>query len=227
MRASLVRDLARGGDDPWRPKGEEHRRQIEAQIVELDRTIADLEEEVAARRTWNLENDGIQWWHDELTALVEGLELFFHPDQGLYADVQERLAFADEIEARSVSGDDVARRWRSAIASIADREACPAYGGLTIEPQIGLVPLRRDPDSGLWEFVHLQTGQEPRIDPATGRWRVTEATGLVFVLLPAGEFAMAPRRARSMGRTTTRWRRRTTVPCTRWTSVPSSCRSTR
>ncbi|MFQ5655720.1 MAG: formylglycine-generating enzyme family protein, partial [Planctomycetota bacterium] len=73
--------------------------------------------------------------------------------------------------------------------SIADREECPLYDGLELEPQLGLVPVGRDPHSGLWEFGHLQTGEIPRRDRG-GRLVITEETGLVFVLIPGGVFWM-------------------------------------
>jgi formylglycine-generating enzyme required for sulfatase activity len=55
-----------------------------------------------------------------------------------------------------------------------------------LEPPVGLVPLHRDPRSGLWEFWHVLTGDRPEIDPATDRWRMTAETGIVLVLLPGG-----------------------------------------
>jgi hypothetical protein len=43
-----------------------------------------------------------------------------------------------------------------ATAAIA---ASPKYGGLKLEPQLGLLPIGLDPESGLWEFAHLATGE--------------------------------------------------------------------
>ena len=62
-----------------------------------------------------------------------------------------------------------------------------------IRPQIGLIPIGRNGDSGLWEFSHLQTGvpPEPSPDPqGDNRWRLTADTGLIFVLIPGGTFWM-------------------------------------
>lgn len=53
---------------------------------------------------------------------------------------------------------------------------------------MGLVPIGRDADSGLWEFAHLQTGEAPL--RKNGKLVLTEETGLVFVLLPGGAFKM-------------------------------------
>jgi formylglycine-generating enzyme required for sulfatase activity len=76
------------------------------------------------------------------------------------------------------------------IEAIADERRSPQYRGLRIEPQVGLVPVGQDPDSGLFEFAHLQTGEPPARDPVTGRLVPTENAGLVFVLLPRGSFLM-------------------------------------
>ncbi|MBI4880854.1 MAG: SUMF1/EgtB/PvdO family nonheme iron enzyme [Planctomycetes bacterium] len=54
---------------------------------------------------------------------------------------------------------------------------------------MGLVPIGRDPDSGLWEFWHVQTGEKPARDEQ-GRLVLTGQTGMVFVLIPAGTFWM-------------------------------------
>jgi len=71
-----------------------------------------------------------------------------------------------------------------AAASIADAGECPAYRGLFLAPQLGLVPLGRDPKSGLWEFVLPQSGTLPERGP--DGLALTPASGLVFVLLPGG-----------------------------------------
>jgi formylglycine-generating enzyme required for sulfatase activity len=54
---------------------------------------------------------------------------------------------------------------------------------------VGLVPIGADPDSGLWEFWHVESGDEPLRD-RQGVLQPTEETGLIFVLLPGGEFQM-------------------------------------
>jgi len=55
-----------------------------------------------------------------------------------------------------------------------------------LEPQAGLVPLRVDPVSGLWEFWHVEGGERPALDPDADRWAMVADTGLVLVLLPGG-----------------------------------------
>ena len=121
--------------------------------------------------------------------LLEDLDALRSDAGGLVTDVRRRLEFARAVGERTLTGAEATARWSAAITSIADAAECPAYGGLVIEPQVGLLPLARNPDSGLWEFAHLQTGEPPALDP-DGRVVVTPETGMVFVLLPGGPFTM-------------------------------------
>jgi formylglycine-generating enzyme required for sulfatase activity len=107
-------------------------------------------------------------------------------------DVKARLHFARTVEKRSIH--DVRALWDEAIASIADEILCPQYKGLKIKPIMGLVPIGQDPDSGLWEFAHIQTGEIPLRD-MDGRLMLDEGVGLVLVLIPGGSFKMGARLA--------------------------------
>jgi formylglycine-generating enzyme required for sulfatase activity len=134
-------------------------------------------------------NQQDEFHHEHLSALVAGLEGFVDPDPrvGTIARVRDRLAFASSVVEESVTQHRA--EWNEAIRSIANVETCPAYGGLVIAPQVGLVPVGRDPQSGLWEFVHLRTGAIPVRDDR-GRLIVTGETGVVLVLLPGGCYWM-------------------------------------
>jgi formylglycine-generating enzyme required for sulfatase activity/serine/threonine protein kinase len=131
-----------------------------------------------------------RWWHDQLTRLIDSLRVFGASDPpGPFEDVLARLTFAEEIEERSRTGAEASARWAEACASIRDPAQCPRYAGLELAPQLGLLPIGRDPASGLWEFVHLQTGEAPERTPE-GKLRLAPGTGLVLVLLPGGTFSM-------------------------------------
>ncbi len=87
--------------------------------------------------------------------------------------------------SRRVERDSLVTRaedWRVAIRSIRDS---PVYKGLLLKPQLGLVPIGPDPDSGLWEFWHVLSGDEPLRD-GNGRIVPDEGMGIVLVLLPSG-----------------------------------------
>jgi serine/threonine protein kinase/formylglycine-generating enzyme required for sulfatase activity/uncharacterized coiled-coil protein SlyX len=166
--------------------------ELEQKITEREQSISELQETVKERRTWRFSDDQVQWQHDTLAGLVTDLETFVDPDpkKGTLASVKERLAFANSIEQRSITGPQAAAKWAEAIADIGKLEV---YGGLQINPQVGLMPLRRDPRSGLWEFWHIQTGTQPEPNPddeAANPWILTGDTGLVFVLIPGGTFWM-------------------------------------
>jgi formylglycine-generating enzyme required for sulfatase activity/predicted Ser/Thr protein kinase len=117
------------------------------------------------------------WQHGVLEKLVEGIEDLTRPVTGLEARLEKRLSAAREWKGA----------WEEAIRSIA-RE-CPCYGGLEIPPQDGLIPLGRDRDSGLWEFLAPLPEATLERD-ARGKIEDPFAEGLVLVLLPGGSFSM-------------------------------------
>ena len=153
-----------------------------------ERTLEELREGVITDsagpdKPWVFATDEEQWEHDTLAELVARLRELAEPEHGLLARVRDRLRWAREVEQRTIAEYEL--EWDDAIASIADPEDCPKYGGLQIVPQLGLVPLWRDEESGLWEFLHLASGEEPEVGD-DGRWEIREATGIVFVLIPGG-----------------------------------------
>jgi serine/threonine protein kinase/formylglycine-generating enzyme required for sulfatase activity len=174
------------------------RRRREEELLALTAKTTALEESVAARRTWSFAERDDGWWHAQLSALVADLQSFVDPRTGLCSagtnpehgwGMEKRLEFARTLEDRSVRGAPALQRWAEAIASIRDPAQCPAYGGLEIAPQLGLLPIGRDPDSRLWEFADLGTGEPAERGP-DGRLRGIEGSGLVLVLIPGGKFQM-------------------------------------
>ncbi len=138
------------------------------------------------------------WQRETLARLVEQLSQF--ASGGALADVEDRLEWATQLDALTVSGPAAASAWEDAIASISDPTECPLYDGLVIAPQFGLFPLDKNPQ-GLWEFWHLLSGQQPLPNPnydpekeEFNRWVITEDTGIVFVLIPGGSFRMGAER---------------------------------
>ena len=119
-----------------------------------------------------------------LKSVLGGLMAAFDRLQARVPFVEERRRLADTLRARTV--DRVATAWDECIDDIAESDT---YDGLEIDPQVGLVPLRRDPQSRLWEFWHPLSGERPEVTDTTGPL-VTEAMGMVFVLIPGGTFVM-------------------------------------
>ena len=116
-------------------------------------------------------------------------------------DVRQRLAWAEAVERLTLDHPGAAFTWEQARTAIAASER---YRQQPIElmPQLGLVPLGENPATGLWEFYDLRSAWDPAqsIDTASslaiprhdssGHVAVGAATGIVFVLVPGGEFLM-------------------------------------
>ncbi len=143
--------------------------------------IEALEARCRERRTWRFGDAQDEWWHRQLSMLEHGL-----------AELQAQLAIA-RVAAES---PQARKRWAAAVEGIATE---PKYAGIRwpsgqrLGKQLGLLPLGADPTTGLWEFVHLQTGAEPPLDDegrprrdAQGRLELAHDTGIIFVLLPSG-----------------------------------------
>ena len=92
-----------------------------------------------------------------------------------------------EAIAAMVDSDAYREAWRRFRAALSE-ESSP-YSGVSIEaPLPGLMPLGPDLDSGLWEFWHLASGQQPhrdadlglpgKVPPARGARRGGSRTGL-------------------------------------------------
>ena len=98
-------------------------------------------------------------------------------------------AAAAEAQRREV--ESRAKAWQEAIAAIEKHEL---YGGMKLREHEGLLPIGADPESKLWEFVHVASGTPgksiPARDPATGRIVPNGDMGIVLVLLPGGTFWM-------------------------------------
>lgn len=95
--------------------------------------------------------------------------------------------------AASSKAEDWVLAWGEASRSIADQVECPLYGGLQVFAHPELVPLRRNPETSLWEFWMPTSGERPALGPR-GEFIVTGETGLVFVLLPGGEGKLGSQR---------------------------------
>jgi formylglycine-generating enzyme required for sulfatase activity/serine/threonine protein kinase len=159
---------------------------IAARKAELARRLAALRDVCSERRTWRFSDSQLDWWHEQLSKLEADLAWLSQMNESaVTAHLTER--------ARS--------RWSEAIEGIA---RSPKYAGQRwpsgerLTPQAGLLPLGENPVTGLWEFVHLQTGVEPQLGAdgrvlrdAEGRLSLTPETGMVMVLLPGGRVPRA------------------------------------
>ena len=206
-----LQELERRADDLWPAKPEmipgyeawlREARELGGRLDEHVKALDELRAHgtPAAGNKWVFGTGEESWQHDNQEELVAGLRAFADPGHGRIAEVEKRLAFARSVEEQSVKGAKAAALWSEAIASIADPRASPEYEGLRIVPQVGLVPIGRDPRSKLWEFAHLETGAPAVRDPGTGELAFGEETGIVFVLIPGGSFDMGAQKQDPAGK---------------------------
>jgi serine/threonine protein kinase/formylglycine-generating enzyme required for sulfatase activity len=162
------------------------RQEVLAMVDQMPRFRQTLDE-VQERGTqsagvWTFAQPRDQALHASVLRLLDGLDGLASEGGGI-VDMEHRMAWAADLEQRSL--EEPAAAWAAAIADIADPVSCPAYDGLEIAPQLGLIPLARNAATGLWEFAFLQPGTRL---PTWGedRWVVEADTCPVFVLLPSG-----------------------------------------
>ncbi|MEQ1634413.1 MAG: formylglycine-generating enzyme family protein, partial [Planctomycetota bacterium] len=94
-------------------------------------------------------------------------------------------AAARRIAEATVRGD-AAASW----IAVAERvRSNPNYAGLVLQPQAGLVPLGPDPQSGLEEFAHAQSGRAP-VRRNDGALHLDADSAVVLVLVPKGTLTM-------------------------------------
>ncbi|MCB9888237.1 MAG: SUMF1/EgtB/PvdO family nonheme iron enzyme [Planctomycetes bacterium] len=160
-------------------------RRAEAVVALIPEQRAELPRIVAARP----QRVDLTRFTAQVERLIGEIRAFDDAHEGLLPRIRERAAWAAVVQRRTVV--DHAQRWTEARAAIARH---PAFGGLDLRPQIGLIPLGPDPKSGFWEFLHLRSQERsvrdvPQRD-ANGRLQVGIPTGIVFVLLPGGTFTM-------------------------------------
>jgi serine/threonine protein kinase/formylglycine-generating enzyme required for sulfatase activity len=203
----------------WR--GEELVKQRERR-ESLATDVAALTLQVQERRTYLYTDAEKGWWDRQLSALVSSIERLADPQSGLLGNavspafgwgVQRRHDFARTVRERTISGPEAGRRWAEAGAAIAKSEKYrdSVFPGGALAPQEGLLPLGPDPQSGLWEFWHVQSGDEPERDKdgnfvrqQSGAHKIAEngesGTGIVLVLIPGGSFWMGAQNTDPNGR---------------------------
>lgn len=161
--------------------------EIEAQLAHDRPIVQERFARPAERATWTFAEAHDQMLHDRLTALVPDVERLEVDARG-YSRIERVRRAIDSVLVQEAEPADARRdAWDDAIASIRDSNECPHYGGLVLAPQEGLLPIGRDPQSGLWEFAHTLSGEVARRG-AGGRLVMEDETGIVLVLLPGGEY---------------------------------------
>ncbi|MEZ6197017.1 MAG: bifunctional serine/threonine-protein kinase/formylglycine-generating enzyme family protein [Planctomycetota bacterium] len=151
--------------------------------------IVEIRADVERRRPYSFGEDlDAQFRHDNLARLVADLRAFVAPEGGVHATMPGRLELARRIAPETLEA--AAPDWAAAARRLAAR---PEFAGVDLIPQLGLLPLGPDPESGLEEFLVWESqaaddsGRRPKPQRDTrGRFVVGEDTGIILVLLPGG-----------------------------------------
>jgi len=197
-RRSELRD-ARARADGLGPPWPQHVGGMQRWIAE-SRALLDLRAEVERVRSNRIVGAGLAladddetvtraWIDDALAAFAADLRDF---ERGAWRDVAHRLAWAER--QRESEAGLLRMLWQRTIDAV---RASPHYGGMTIAPQPGLVPLGADPDTGLHEFYEpASAGDGPGFlwRDARGRLLRHPKAGIVFVLLPGGRIRVGAQR---------------------------------
>jgi formylglycine-generating enzyme required for sulfatase activity len=148
----------------------------------LSQVVAGLiEEGEGTEPDWEEVEPALQFRFQVFTELLQDLQRV----EEIIPDIESRLEVATTIWQRSIG--DHQDDWEDAAFFLSESVT---YDFLDLEPQLGLVPLGPDPESGLWEFWHVESGTRPVRDEASGKLTITGETGIVLVLLPGGTFWM-------------------------------------
>jgi len=120
---------------------------------------------------YSLSTTELQWEHDILLQLVDGIEQLRSSDSPIPSSVDKArraLELSQQFDAA----------WKEARAK-----------GISLIPQKSLIPLGVDARSGLWELWHPQSGESPPRDDK-GMLSPNHESGIVFVLIPGGTMKM-------------------------------------
>jgi formylglycine-generating enzyme required for sulfatase activity len=168
--------------------------EVRVRIGSLIDRSREIETAPRERLTWRFRDANDQFRHDTIAGFLPTLSALSDARQGpdLISRMRSRLDAALHVEAETLVRPE--KLWESAIASIRNPKECPRYGGLNIQPQLGLVPLRRDGSTGLWEFLHWESGHPPTLD-SEGSIVPDPEMGIVLVLVPGGVFALGAQRS--------------------------------
>lgn len=106
--------------------------------------------------------------------------------------IQERSSAIREQQEASTLSHGAKAAWSEAI-----QYAALATGPyrFSLSPVEGVFPLGVNPRSKLLEFWHVASGNRPSLKPDSfgqvGSWEVDHDTGMIFVLIPPGEYSLS------------------------------------
>jgi formylglycine-generating enzyme required for sulfatase activity len=160
-----------------------------------ERMLHEAEDQPMPQVTFEFDDPDDQRLYDALVRVLQDQAAFTggEPRPSLLHLAEWGLSASRRVAQQSL--EDARGLWVEAIASITDERACPLYHGLHLAPQLGLLPIGRDPASGLWEFAHVLSGEVPT-RTADGRLEMREDGAIILVLIPGGTLLRGSQRER-------------------------------
>ena len=173
--------------DLAKAKGNDANKKLLADKKKIEEQSQKLNETIAGQRSWDFGDKAILLLqHDIISELVTKLEKFTNGEQGPMKSIEERLTTSREIAAKTL------KEHNDAWVLCRDRiKKNKIYDGLTLKPQLGLIPMGPDPASGLEEFLHYLT-HKGAVPERNGNREIPIAArmGVILVLIPGGTFLM-------------------------------------
>jgi serine/threonine protein kinase len=180
---------------------------MQAWLTDCDALLGmrgNIEKTVGALGSMVTRDDAQSFLFDTLSGLLTDLDRLATTERPLVA---RRIAWADGIGGVTRSHPDARMSWdgvREALSKADGEVASALYAGVDIPvPEggwLGLVPMGANPETKLLEFYDLRSACDGDITAAAslklpswgsgGRIDMGADTGIVFVLLPGGEFWM-------------------------------------
>jgi serine/threonine protein kinase/formylglycine-generating enzyme required for sulfatase activity len=170
--------------------------QTETRLTSQRSAVAELDALLRRRRSWSFAKEEDRFLHRTLKEL-----------QGELSSLeQEEVAFVEERQLRWArylkqleTEPEYLLAWAQARAGVAESGKYAERPIAKLKVQTGLWPIGKNPVTGLWEFYHLRSAWDGEGEPseiqlprhnAEGHIKVGDGTGIVFVLIPGGEFLM-------------------------------------
>ncbi|MFT7618949.1 MAG: formylglycine-generating enzyme required for sulfatase activity/serine/threonine protein kinase [Planctomycetota bacterium] len=158
-----------------------------AMLKEFDQRIQKVEQAVQKRKSWDFGEDiDKSFMQETLSRLVEDLTLE-SGNSGLLQSIKSRIQLAIEIESATVGR--FATAWEETLTGV---RASSNYE-VNVTPVVGLIPLGKNPKTGLFEFLHWlshKRGAPLPVRNSAGDFKVMAETGVILVLLPGSSFHM-------------------------------------
>ncbi len=135
------------------------------------------------RKQWRFPGrPNLLFQHDIMAQHLIDLDYFENHEQGAIRSIARRIKRAETIQEQTLL--EPKEEWKACQKRI---ENDPAYRPLRLKPQLGLIPLGKDPKSGFEEFLHWLSHEPGTPLPSrdkNGQWKLTSDLGIIFILVP-------------------------------------------